>query len=133
MIKMDMIWVATAKLIYPEASPSCLVSRKEIEQEIARLFNDKITPVMLAKHLVSWEDRQADKTIKTRGGSRNRYLFRTTDGLLLSKDGDYRLYKQMDGKYDGVDKAGRTHPWPSDIPEKHHYLIEWYKSIYFES
>jgi len=130
MIKMDMIWVATAKLIFPATSPSRLVSRMEIEQEVSRLFNAKITPVMVEKHLVSWEDRQADTAVKTRGGSRNRYLFRTTDGLLPSKDGDFRLCKQMDGKYDGVDKTERTNPEISDILEKYHYLVEWYESIY---
>ena len=131
MIKMDMIWIATAKLIYPRTSPSILVSQREINREITKLFDVSISRVMLEKHLVSWEDRQADRVIPTRGGSRNRYLFRTKDGLSPSKDGNFRLYKQIDSKYDGVDKIGRTHPESSNIPEKYHSLIEWYEAKYF--
>jgi len=130
MIKMDMIWVATAKLIYPEIACSYLVSQKAIEQEVSRLFGVRITPVMLKKHLVSWEDRQADRTIPARGGSRNRYLFRTSDGLSPSPDGDLRLCKKIDSKYDGIDKTGRTCPEPDRIPEEYHYLIKWYESEY---
>lgn len=131
MIKMDMVWVATAKLIHPGISSSVLVARNEIQQEVARLFGEKITPVMIEKHLVSWEDRQADRTYPKRGGSRNRYLFRTEDGVSPSGDGDFRLYRQSDAEYDGIDKTGRIHPEIDAIPERYHYLMEWYQSEYF--
>ena len=131
MIKMDMIWIATAKLIYPQTSPSVLVSRRQIEQEVAKLFGKTITPIMVEKHLVSWEDRQADRLHPARGGSRNRYLFRTIDGVSPFKDGRFRLYKQVDSKYDGADKTGRVHPELEGIPEQYHDLVEWYESEYF--
>ena len=130
MIKMDAIWLATAKLIYPGTSPARLVSRGDIEQEVANLFRMNITPVMLTKHLVSWENRQSDRTNPSRGGSRNRYLFRTVEGLRPSRDGDFRLYKQRDGEHDGVDKTGRTHPRSCDVPDEYRYLIEWYQAKY---
>ncbi len=130
MIKMDMIWIATAKLIYPNTYSSKLVSLGSIEQGVSRIFNARITPIMVDKHLVSWEDRQADKAIPARGGSRNRYLFKTEDGISPSGNGDFRLYKDKDGKHDGKDKTGRTRPELGDIPQEYHYLIEWYDDKY---
>lgn len=131
MIKMDMIWIATALLIHPNVSPTRLVTNSLIENKIWSLFGTKITPVMLEQHLVSWEDRQADKWNPKRGGSRNRYLFRTIDGLSPSGIGDFRLYKKADSKYDGLDKTGRICPELEKIPAAYHYLVEWYKKNYY--
>ena len=131
MIKMDMIWIATATLIHPNTSPNHLVTRTQIEDKVANLFEIKITPIMISRHLVSWKDRDADKYNPKRGGSRNRYLFKTVDGMNPSTDGDYRLYKKYDGQFDGQDKTGRIYPIASEIPSKYQYLIDWYKSQYF--
>lgn len=133
MIKMDMIWVAVAGLIYPEKSSSITVSRVEIESEVSRQFEAVITPVMIEKHLVCWVDRQADKENPRRGGSRNRYLFRTSNCTTPSSDGNYRLYKAADSKYDGWDKTERTCPDERKIEEKYHELLVWYKEEYFLS
>ena len=79
---------------------------------------------------MSWENRQADKTNPARGGSRNRYLFRTEDGVSPSEYGDFRLYKDTDSLHDGKDKTGRINPELNEIPEEYHYLIDWYNNKY---
>lgn len=131
MIKTDMIWIATAVLIYPDTLPRKYVSELQIEKEVARLFDTRITPIMVTKHLVSWEDRQADRVDPRRGGSRNRYLFQTENGTKPSGEGKFRLYKQADGQYDGWEKTGRICPDAESIPSNFHYLVEWYKAQYF--
>ena len=131
MIKMDMIWIAVASLLYPEISPLHLVSRKNIEAQVWRLFSTKITPVMIEQHLVSWVDRQADNNQPNRGGSRNRYLFKTLDGVSPSQKGDFRLYKRVDERYDGRDKTGRTHPDIDVIPSEFRHLCEWFETHYY--
>ncbi len=131
MYKKDMIWVATATLIYPQTSPTHLVTEENIVREIARLFQDTITPVMLRQHLVSWEKRQQNPNYPPAGGIRDRYLFRTEDGLIPSGRGDYRLYKQIDSQYDGPDKRGPIHPDPNEVQQPYQYLLDWYKSTYF--
>jgi hypothetical protein len=127
----DMIWVAVAKLICPNTSPSYLVTRAQIEQEIKRLFKKTITPIQLERHLVSWEDRDADTAQPRRGGDRSRYLFRTLDGTTPLRQDQYRLYKKIDSQYDGAEKTGSTHPTKGRVPQKFHYLIEWYETTYF--
>ena len=131
MIKMDMIWIAAAMLIYPKTSLTFTVTRIQIEEKVANLFGADLTPIMIERHLVSWEDRQANKTFPTRGGNRARYLFRTEDGKTPSRKGQYRLYKNLDGNFDGIDKTGRTHPDKADIPLEYHNLIEWYLAKYY--
>jgi hypothetical protein len=133
MIKMDMIWIAAATLIYPKTLSRQLVSESQIEEQVYRLFKSKITPFMVSKHLVSWEDRQADQENPRRGGSRNRYLFRTMDGVSPSGAGSFRLYKQIDSKYDGWEKTGRICPELEDFPGEYHYLIKWYSEHYYPS
>jgi hypothetical protein len=132
-IKMDMIWIATALLLYPETSPRRLISEGDIEKEVVRLFGeDSISiSIMIAKHLVSWEDRQADKNNPRRGGSRNLYLFRTKNGIEPSSEGKFRLYKIIDSRYDGWEKTSRISPEQESIPVEFHYLLEWYKSQYY--
>ena len=126
-----MIWMATASLINPATSSTRLFSRQEIESQVMKLFGAKITPLMITKHLVSWEDRMADKSSPSRGGSRNRYLFRTSNGSTPDSGGDFRLYKVRDGVYDGWDKTGKTHPKFDAISPEYHPLMSWYLSEYF--
>jgi len=133
MTKMDMIWIATASLIYPEINTKKLVTRNQIELEVAKLFGASITPIMIEGHLVSWEDRQADKKEMTRGGSRNRYLFKTLNGKKPAQNGKFRLYKQIDTIFDGWDKTGPSAPVPTNIETRYQYLLEWYKGLYFNS
>lgn len=96
-----------------------------------RLFGASITPVMIDKHLVSWEDRQADKTDPACGGSRNRYLFKTGNGVTTSPDGRFRLYKASDGEHDGQDKDGPTHPNPESVDPEYRHFLSWYEEQYF--
>jgi hypothetical protein len=131
MTKMDMIWIATAMLLHPHLGASRTVPRYSIEKRIGTLFSESITPVMLNKHLVSFEDRQADKNDSRRGGSRNRYLFRTENGSSPSRSGEFRLYKSIDSRHDGQDKIGPTHPDRSVIDIDYHYLLDWHESEYF--
>jgi hypothetical protein len=131
MIKMYKIWISTTSLIYPETSANCLATLREILAEIDRLFPTQISRVMVSHHLVSWVDRQADKANPARGGSCNRYLFRTQDGLTPSAQGDFRLYKEMDGRFDGVDKTGRVRPEKNRIHPDYHYLLDWHRNEYF--
>ena len=130
MTKMDMIWVAVATILYPETSSSKTVTVGEIEAQVVKLFGAAVTRVMIAGHLVSSEDRQADKADPRRGGSRNRYLFRTSDGNAPSRDGRFRLYKEADATHDGWDKTGPTHPGSQAVEAEYRYLIEWYERQY---
>ena len=133
MTKMDMIWVAVASLLHPETAESRTVTRSQIESEVLKVFGTTLTPVMIEKHLVSFEDRLADKADPRRGGSRNRYLFRTEIGNLPSRQGRFRLYKLADSKHDGWEKSGPTHPDPNSINPEFRSLIEWYKALYATS
>lgn len=129
--KMDMIWVATAFLIHPDTFIKHLTTFNQIIEKIGHLFQMQITPVMIHKHLVSWENRQVSAQNPSMGGSRNRYLFKTFDGMNPSAKGSFRLYKKDDAKFDGLGKTGKTHPKPYDIPEAYRYLIEWYENEYY--
>jgi hypothetical protein len=133
MTKMDMIWIAVASMIHPSTVSSKTVSREQIETQVAKLFGAALTPVMIEKHLVSWEDRQADKDNLKRGGSRNRYLFKTSDGRTPSREGWFRLYKVSDGVHDGWDKKGPACPNPEKVPKDYRHLIAWYKNQYFNA
>ena len=134
MTKMDMIWVATADLIHPTTDQARTVSRTDIEQRVSELFRGiPITPVMIEKHLVSWEDRQADRRNPRRGGSRNRYLFRTLDGSRPSGSGRFRLYKDGDSGHDGNDKTGKICPEATAIDPEYQHLLAWYRDSYFPS
>jgi len=133
MTKMDMIWVAVGSLLHPEVNRSRTVTRGEIETQVLKLFGASITPVMIEKHLVSWENRQADKADPRRGGSRNRYLFKTGDGTTPSRDERFRLYKASDASHDGRDKSGPTHPDPQSIDAGHRHLVPWYEQHYFKA
>jgi hypothetical protein len=131
MIKMDRIWVATASLIYPDTSADHLVTIEAILREINRLYPTRITRGMITHHLVSWMNRQADQADPTRGGSRNRYLFRTRDGRTPWGQGDFRLYKEIDGQFDGIEKNGRVRPEENQIPTEYRHLLDWHKNQYF--
>jgi len=133
MTKMAMVWTAAASMLHPETAPTKTVTRSEIDATVWKLFEASITPVMIECHLVSSEDRMADKNQPQRGGSRNRYLFRTSDGALPSDEGQFRLYKKIDAKYDGWDKTGPMHPDASVIPTKYTHLVEWYIAEYANS
>lgn len=100
MTKMDMVWVTTANLLYPNAAASFAVTRSQIEEEVVSLFGESITPVMIERHLVNSADRMADKDQPQRGGSRNRYLVRNGD--------EYWLYKRTDTSTDAWEKTGPT-------------------------
>ncbi len=79
------------------------------------------------------EDRMADKDQPQRGGSRNRYLFRTSNGNTPSRDGRFRLYKLADAKHAGWEKTGPTHPDPAVIALEYKHLLDWYKREYAPS
>jgi hypothetical protein len=123
--KMNMVWVAVASLLYPRVNGSALVSKQEIDAKVLELFGQSITPVMITKHLVSSEPRQADYSDPNRGGSRNRYLVRDVDG--------YRLHKRSDIARDAPDKIGPTHPSPDAVEDGYRHLIAWYESEYVHS
>ena len=133
----NMIWIATANLIYPETSPSYLVSASDIRQEISRLFSDsdnKITTTFqLTRHLISWRDKDSDTAYDRQGGDRSRFLFQTSNGKTPSSKGKYRLYKKIDGEFDGSEKTGTIHPPKNSIPVKFHFLIDWYAHEYYAS
>ena len=130
---MSRIWVATAFLIHPDISSSRLVTFNEIIEKINHLFPINITPVMIKKHLVSWENRQRRKKQPSTGGSDYRFLFKTLDGVIPSQCNKFRLYKKQDSQFDGIEKTGNTHPDHSKIPDAYHYLIDWYQKEYFNS
>lgn len=131
MTKMDMIWTATANLIHDNVASTFLVNGNSIKAEVNRIWNIQITDIMLYKHLVSWEDRQADKNNLQRGGSRNRYLFRTSNGKNPDSEGDFRLYKNQDTQYDGWDKTGPTCPQAQNIDPAYRFLVQWYQNKYY--
>jgi hypothetical protein len=131
MTKTDKIWVATTSLIYPRTNKTILVSREEIEDQVYRIWQSTLTPIMIEKHLVSFEDRQADRMNPSRGGNRKRYLFRTSDGVNPSEGGDFRLYCRDDSPHDGWDKTGPTCPSKEHIDKQYLYLLNWYMDQYF--
>ena len=132
MTKMDMIWVATAELIHPNTDSAYTVSRHQIEQKIRGLFGADVVRVMIEKHLVSFVPRMADKGYPPQGGSRNRYLFRTTNGFDPDEDGNYyRLSKEQDRQFDGRDKTGKLRPERDDLEEEFHYLLDWHEKEYY--
>lgn len=131
MTKMDMIWVAVASMIHPTTGSSKTVSRGEIVALVSKLFGGTLTPVMIEKHLVSWEDRQADKAYPRRGGSQKRYLFKTANGLTPSRNGQFRLYKAADGTRDGWEKDGPACPVREAVADDYCHLVDWYKTHYF--
>ncbi len=125
MTKMDMVWIAVAKILYPNTAVNMTVSKAQIDDKVSKLFDKTISPVMIQKHLVNSEDRMADKNNVQRGGSRNRYLVRTNDA--------YRLYKREDASTDAWDKTGPCHPNRKKIDEKYHCLLDWHEKNYYES
>lgn len=133
MNKMTKYWVATASLLYPFISSEKLVTRDQIRRKYLDLFGETLSQ-NLEQHLISWKDRNADKGMPTRGGSRNRYLFKTNDAVTPDSDGRFRLYKLSDSDFDGVDKSlGPTCPAREEVLDEFHYLIDWYVGNYRES
>jgi len=124
MTKMNMVWIAVAKLLH--SHPARSVTKNDIDRFVRKLFQAEITPVMINVHLVASEDRQADKANPQRGGSRNRYLSRASDGR-------FRLYKKSDEAHDGFDKTGSTHPPVDSLPDEYKHLVSWYENEYFLS
>lgn len=97
------------------------------------LFGESVTPVVIDRHLVSSVDRQADRSIPARGGSRNRYLFRTVDGIYPSNRGSFRLYKTVDAQHDGHEKTGKTLPETAAVSMEHQHYLHWYLGNYINS
>lgn len=130
MNKMTKHWIATASLLHPATSPERLVSRDEIQRRHRELFGVSLAP-SLEQQLISWKERYVDKKDPTRGGSPNRYLFRTVDGYTPEPLGRFRLYKLADGQYDGPGKfSGPTNPRHQDVEQEFHYLVDWYIASY---
>ena len=125
MTKMDKIWIAVATLTYPDAEAPRLLTQDEIKARVWRLFETTITPVMVTRHLVGSEDRQADRANPQRGGSRNRYLTRVNDS--------YRLYRKADQTTDGQDKTGPFCPSMDNVRPHYEHLVRWYCTEYFDA
>lgn len=121
MTKMNMVWVAVAKLLYPNTDST--VTKDDIDTLVYELFQTNITPVMIHSHLVSYIDRQADKNNLQRGGSKNRYLFKENNDR-------FRLYKKSDEDQDGWDKNGPYCPSINAVPSEYQYLVTWYDTVY---
>ena len=126
MTKMDMVWVAVASLVHSRTEATVFVEKSQIDSKVLELFGETITPVMIDKHLVNSEDREADRANPSRGGSRNRYLVR-------GEHGSFRLYKQRDGVSDAWDKTGSTHPHPNKVEPEYRHLVTWYGSEYINA
>jgi len=133
MNKMTKHWVATASVLHPATTSEMLVSQDEIRRRHQELFGVPLTP-SLEQQLISWKHRYADKRVPTRGGSRNRFLFRTSDGHTPDPHGRFRLYKLSDSQYDGRDKSsGPTCPSPDEVQQEFRYLVDWYIANYRDS
>jgi hypothetical protein len=130
MNKMTKYWLATASLLYPATSPELLVTLNQIGHKHQELFGEALAR-NLEQQLISWKPRYADNKIPTRGGSRNRYLFRTDDGRTPSPRGRFRLYKLSDAEHDGPEKSsGPMCPARAEVQEEFRYLIDWYLACY---
>lgn len=129
MTKMDKLWVTVAKLLYPETHNNHLVDSAEIKKEYKSLFGVEISPHLIF-HLISWKARNIDKENPSRGGSRNRYFFKTDDGINPSLNGGYRLYKNTDSFFDGEGKDGPICPHEDRMPVEFHFLRNWYLEDY---
>jgi hypothetical protein len=124
MTKMDKTWISVTSLIYPETDSKTGVLSKEVASKMVSMFGTKADSSYLNTHLVSFKDKQCDKNDTSRGGSRNRYLFKTIDGKI-------RLYKNMDMEFDGWDKSGKICPKKEDINSEYHHLLDWYRNQYY--
>ncbi len=133
MTKMDMIWIAAASLLYPSTSSKRTITRKAIQGRVTELFGVSITPVVVERHLVSSVDRQADKGQPSRGGSRNRYLYRTHDGITPSLSGNFRLYKTADTPHDAHEKTGKTLPEVEMVAAEYQHFLHWYTAQYLNA
>ena len=131
MTDMDKVWVATATLLYSNLSDDKLVSMAEIRRQVVGLFGNEVSPSLIS-HLVSWKKKNLDKISPSRGGSRNRYLFRTQDSSTPSYEGGggYRLYKLADRRFDGEGKDGPICPRVDGIQDDCLYLRTWYLEDY---
>lgn len=133
MNKMTKYWIATASLLHPSTVSENLVSLSEIQLRHQKLFGTPLTQ-SLEQQLISWKRRYADNRTPTQGGSRNRYLFRTSDGRTPDPNGRFRLYKLSDSQYDGMDKSsGPTCPRLHEVQEEFRYLVDWYIATYRDS
>lgn len=132
MTKMDKIWIATASLLYPETSTHKLLDENGINEQIKKFWPGiDIDMRMLREHLVSTVRRVQNPQNPNAGGSRNRYLFRSEDGISPSIKGKFRLYKGVDSQFDGKEKDGKYHPSREDIETGFQYLVDWYCNFYF--
>lgn len=133
---MSMIWLVIAFEIYPETNPIKTVSLEKVKKLVKEIWNVNIDNRMICQHLVSWYDSVRNPKNPKVGGSANRYLFRTKDGYNPHPHGKFRLYKQIDSKYDGKEKDGKIFPENDYLvtPEGKSApkdLINWYKHQYF--
>lgn len=126
MTKMDMVWVAVASLLHPRTGAGVFVRKARIDARVLELFGESVPPVLITHHLVNSVDRQADQVQPSRGGSRNRYLFR-------DESGGYRLYKNVDGNSDAWEKNGPTHPDANNVDAEYADLLTWYENDYATS
>ena len=126
MTKMNMVWIATAKCIYPNTQSAKTVPKEDIQEKVADLFGAKITPAMITRHLVNSVDRQANPKNNREGGSRNRYLVK-------DEKNRFRLYKRSDSSSDGVEKDGPCCPLRDQVGTEFNFLITWYWSNYHNS
>ena len=123
--KMDMIWVTVATMTYPETTAPSLLTADQIKAQVLLAFKTEVQSVMVTRHLVGSEDRQADRRTPARGGSRNRYLTRVGDR--------YRLYRKADGVEDGRDKTGPCCPSRDRVSCEHRFLVDWYRAEYYDA
>lgn len=133
MTKMNKIWLTTAHLLHSIWPENRLVTKNEIQNKYKELFQEDAPSSKLINHLISCEPRNTGKNDPTQGGSRNRYLFKTSDGIYPDKKGDFRLYKLSDAPFDSSDKTGPSHPEKNNTAKQFHYLIDWYLDNYFQS
>jgi hypothetical protein len=133
LVKQAGIWVACASLIHPSVVPRTMVPAAAIVRQYRRLFGRgyDFARVQLEHHLVSWQGRAADSTRPARGGSRVRYLFRTSDGIHPDVDGGFRLSRAADAPFEHPDKTGPVRPEPQDVDPRFHALLSWHEQCYY--
>jgi hypothetical protein len=47
--------------------------------------------------------------------------------------GQYRLFKENQDDYHSYREGGKVIPKKTDIPERYHYLLDWYEKNYLDS
>lgn len=118
----DEVWIAVA-LLHREHPERDAFSPSEILQRVVR---ENMVGTLRPGVAIHINQHSVANRVPNTPGGRYRMLFETPDKRRrLFRPGDpYHPYRE------GYTKGYKTQPDPQDIPERYHYLLEWYEQEY---